>query len=352
MEEDTFSTSLCEAEFKRIGLKFWTGDSEESPVKFDIHTAASVGDREYISSLPPDTYDMPNSSKWTPLMYACYLGHRNLLNFLLHQNCDITKVDHLGRTPLTLAGMCGNLEMLKDIFTFRRIGKEIVNMADNRNFSALSHAVHGGHLDVAEYLLKHQADPDLTEHEKGYSLLMIAAAAGNTDMTNLLLNHNADTKYENALGDTVLSVAEDFDHKNIISLLRRHEDGKRRVSALSGPAAAQRLLQQRMLSGLVNKSLLANRNDTYSKGEQLQDLLGAQSQVDRQLSMSIDKFLRDLGLEKYIDVFREQEIDFELLLTLTDNELKQIGVNLLGPRRKITVAVANWKQENGDKIIT
>ena len=59
-----------------------------------------------------------------------------------------------------------------------------------RNFSALSHAVHGGHIEVqdinifektiaihffcnnipfckvAEYLLSNGADPDITEHEK------------------------------------------------------------------------------------------------------------------------------------------------------------------------------------------
>ena len=33
-----------------------------------------------------------------------------------------------------------------------------------------------------------------------------------------------------------------------------------------------------------------------------------------------------------ISYLREQEVDFQLLLTLTDNDLKQIGVSLLGPR--------------------
>ena len=35
-----------------------------------------------------------------------------------------------------------------------------------RNFSALTHAVHTGHTDVAEFLLEYGADPNLIENEK------------------------------------------------------------------------------------------------------------------------------------------------------------------------------------------
>jgi len=32
------------------------------------------------------------------------------------------------------------------------------------------------------------------------------------------------------------------------------------------------------------------------------------------------------------NLFRDQEIDFQLLLSLTDEDFKQLGVTLLGPR--------------------
>lgn len=58
----------------------------------------------------------------------------------------------------------------------------------------------------------------------------------------------------------------------------------------------------------------------------------------------ISDFLQDLKLEKYLQVFVEQEVDFETLLTLNDADLKEIGINLFGPRRKISAAVASWKE--------
>ena len=43
--------SLCEKEFLRVGLSFWTGPRPGDPdlvSTLDLHTAASVGDTEFI----------------------------------------------------------------------------------------------------------------------------------------------------------------------------------------------------------------------------------------------------------------------------------------------------------------
>ena len=40
--------------------------------------------------------------------------------------------------------------------------------------------------------------------------------------------------------------------------------------------------------------------------------------------MDIDVFLSQLGLDKYKQLFVDQEIDFQLLLTMTDSDLKQV----------------------------
>jgi len=345
MEDDPLSTSLCEAEFERIGLRFWTGEDGGEPIPLDIHTAASVGDTQYISTLPVHQYDLYNSSKWTPLMYSCYLGHRELLHFLLKQNCDIGKCNAEGRTPFMLAGMCGNLEMVQDILKLSEKGKEVLELVDKRNFSALSHAVNGGHLEVAECLLKFGASPNLTEHEKGFSLLMMAASSGNHDTAQLLLSFNADLSYENAVGSTALSVAQDHGHDRIVKLLRKHQFTKSNLSVLTGPAKAELLMQQqRLLSSTASNAL-------FSKMPGVSQLLREQRDIEQQTQMCTEAFLKNLGLEKYSDIFREQEIDFQLLLTLTDGDLRQIGVALLGPRRKITSAISKWKEDDG-KIIS
>ncbi len=57
--------------------------------------------------------------------------------------------------------------------------------------------------------------------------------------------------------------------------------------------------------------------------------------------MDIGGWLRDLGLGKYEAAFRDNEIDRDVLLMLTSEDLKELGVDALGHRRKILTAIAD-----------
>ena len=56
--------------------------------------------------------------------------------------------------------------------------------------------------------------------------------------------------------------------------------------------------------------------------------------------MEIAAWLRELGLERYEQAFRENEIDPKILLKLTADDLKDIGVTTVGHRRKLLEAIA------------
>ncbi|EDO31985.1 predicted protein, partial [Nematostella vectensis] len=47
-----------------------------------------------------------------------------------------------------------------------------------------------------------------------------------------------------------------------------------------------------------------------------------------------------LGLAKYFGKFQEQEIDLQTFMTLTEDDLKEIGVSTFGPRRKLLMAIS------------
>ncbi|KAJ7371177.1 Ankyrin repeat and SAM domain-containing protein 3 [Desmophyllum pertusum] len=61
---------------------------------------------------------------------------------------------------------------------------------------------------------------------------------------------------------------------------------------------------------------------------------------------TIASFLEELKLTKYISTFNDQDVDFGTLLTLNDGDLKEVGISLFGPRRKILSALSRWKEEN------
>ena len=54
--------------------------------------------------------------------------------------------------------------------------------------------------------------------------------------------------------------------------------------------------------------------------------------------MDVGDWLRSLGLERYEAAFRENEIDETVLLRLTAEDLKELGVGALGHRPKLLLA--------------
>jgi hypothetical protein len=56
--------------------------------------------------------------------------------------------------------------------------------------------------------------------------------------------------------------------------------------------------------------------------------------------MDIVVWLRSLGLGKYEALFRENDIDETVLPSLTDENLKELGVTALGHRLKLLDAIA------------
>jgi class 3 adenylate cyclase/predicted ATPase len=62
--------------------------------------------------------------------------------------------------------------------------------------------------------------------------------------------------------------------------------------------------------------------------------------------LDIDGWLRSLGLERYEATFRENEIDETVLPNLTAEDLKDLGVGIVGHRRKLLDAIAALRTDD------
>ena len=56
--------------------------------------------------------------------------------------------------------------------------------------------------------------------------------------------------------------------------------------------------------------------------------------------MDVGEWLRSIGLGQYEAAFRDNEIDDDVLRKLTADDLKDLGVTIVGHRRKIMTAIA------------
>src|SRR5215831_14160185 len=65
--------------------------------------------------------------------------------------------------------------------------------------------------------------------------------------------------------------------------------------------------------------------------------------------MDLGGWLRSLGLEQYEAAFRENAIDDTVLPTLTAEDLKDLGVGIVGHRRKLLMAIAALRTDTSAK---
>jgi class 3 adenylate cyclase len=63
--------------------------------------------------------------------------------------------------------------------------------------------------------------------------------------------------------------------------------------------------------------------------------------------VGITSWLRGLGLEQYKEAFRDNAINDEILPKLTADDLKDIGVTVVGHRRKMLEAIAALDDREG-----
>ena len=65
--------------------------------------------------------------------------------------------------------------------------------------------------------------------------------------------------------------------------------------------------------------------------------------------MDVAGWLRSLGLEQYEEAFRENAIDDTVLPNLTAEDLKDLGVGIVGHRRKLLDAIAALRADSNTR---
>jgi class 3 adenylate cyclase len=68
--------------------------------------------------------------------------------------------------------------------------------------------------------------------------------------------------------------------------------------------------------------------------------------------MDISVWLRSLDMEQYEQAFRENAIDSKVLPELTTDDLRELGVSLVGHRRKLLAAIAALRSDPGAAVET
>lgn len=125
-------------------------------------------------------------------------------------------VDTYRRTPLIIAAMAGNSDLIELLVEF----KANLNSRDDAGAGGFHYAAARGHVDVVEMLVELGAQVNI-ENRQGMTPLMVAAANGRVEIVQILLDNKVDATRNDFTGRSALMWAERNGRQNVIRLLRQ-----------------------------------------------------------------------------------------------------------------------------------
>jgi ankyrin repeat protein len=166
----------------------------------DIFDAVQKDNMEKIKALLKDNPDIINRKDGfaggTPLRWAAFYGHKDVVELLLTNKADVNAKEFVGGTPLMCAASTGH----SDVVELLLANKANIDERDNIGLTALHYA---NSADVSEMLLTNNAEVDAKD-KFGNSPLHYAARFGRKDVAEELLANKADVNSTNNIGDTPL----------------------------------------------------------------------------------------------------------------------------------------------------
>ncbi|XP_049839073.1 ankyrin repeat domain-containing protein 50-like isoform X2 [Schistocerca gregaria] len=267
--------------------------ASEEVVLMDIHTAASLGDCGGIDAALERGENInfcSHLSGWTPLMFAASRNHVVAVKHLIVKGANVcTHSTEDGRTAFALAVSGGSRETVAAIADETLRQNLGLDSWDFYGWTPLMHAVYFGTPDIVKMLVENGCNVNVADIT-GKTPLIVAIECSREDMVFTLLNSGANPTSKTKKGRTAVDYAEVYNgYPGIVNMVQ---------------AAAE------FRSKLKNASL-----------------------------RTVILILAGLDLRKYIPTFIEHNIDVNKFNQLTEDDLRDLGLTTMGPRKKVLSAV-------------
>lgn len=314
-------------------VQFWDDEHANGPFRpMDLHTACSNGEYTYVRDLIKEGADVErrNMEQWTPLAYASYGGHDNVVNLLVEQ----VKVNVNARTgasqmtPLMWAAACNHESI---VCTLVNAGAE-KEAEDTDGRTCLAWSIITDHKSMVETLLDRGCNIEHADRKSGWTPLLLAVQERNEAIVELLVQRGANVDVLDKTNNSATQLAQQQPVSTAI--LHVLEAALRRKRGSADP-----VLRGEAGLSLGCESLSLDAED---------DIRTSQTPPPGTARLptfnTIEQFLTYLNLQKYIALFQKQKISFEMVLEMDEAQLKAIGLSLFGPRRKIYFAAQRLKE--------
>jgi len=234
---------------------------------------------------------------------------------------DKEKIEEL----LTAAGN-NDVKRLTELITLGNY-KPLLNQLNFNGWTALQYASRYGHRDSAQVLLEAKALPDVTQ-EDGYTALMSASQWGHTEIVKLLLEAGAEIDFQDQDGRTAAMLAKTEEIREMILTAPSTSDG----CPLSPPDSATVLSPLRppdtpsVIPPLTpsDSKLVIPDLPTLARISTLKEGKVREWSVE-----AVIDWLQTKNLQEFEEKFRKHKITGNLLLSLDEMRLGELGIPIL-----------------------
>ncbi|KAA0705027.1 Ankyrin repeat and SAM domain-containing protein 3 [Triplophysa tibetana] len=359
---------------------------EELNVPLDLHTASSIGQYDVVAQCirrgdvdldGKDSVNVTTSKGLTPLMLAASCGNESIAYFLLQQGAQECK-DVRGWTALLHSTATGHQQMVK----FLLDNNANTNVKEPiSGFTPLMEAAASGHEIIVQYLLNHASVnlfcacknlttlyEELSSSEEESSTPRVRSARNRTRGPSIHDGPQAIARFRVGSNHEVpvtppgyvtfreVSDQNELFFDNDMPTMRSSSSSSEGLSNLLGLSREASLESNELVCGPFvcchSVSLYTSRTQIKPRGvvsaEQTNSSIlragvhtaaavlwpnAAQLTVKnhQQLLDTIPHTLdlripEQIGFSKYLPLLKEQDIDLRIFLTLTENDLKEVGI--------------------------
>ncbi|XP_059834829.1 ankyrin repeat and SAM domain-containing protein 3 isoform X3 [Hypanus sabinus] len=327
------------------------------------------------------------------LMLAASCGNESIAYFLLQQGAEMEMKDSRGWTALFHCTSTGHQQMVKFLLDN---GADANVREPTYGFTPLMEAAASGHEIIVQYLLNHDVQVDVKD-DNGDTARSLALTYGYMKIASLIDLHTAPVS-KSVRRDTGIdedfSSSDEFCPFQLRPLSARHPQSRRTKgpSIHDGPQALAHItrleasrwarqyeslppqgyvtfrnskdedggdIRNRDVTSPINEhdvesnssreenafcttDTMTTRRSSGSSSEGLTKAQGISREGSVESNEDLPEFLEQIGCLKYLHILEEQDVDLRIFLTLTESDLKEVGITLFGPKRKMTAAIARW----------
>ncbi|XP_012866865.1 PREDICTED: ankyrin repeat and SAM domain-containing protein 3 isoform X1 [Dipodomys ordii] len=357
------------AELEMKDIQGWTAlfhctsAGHQQMVKFLLDSGANANVRE-------PTYG------FTPLMEAAAAGHEIIVQYFLSHGVEVDTRDHSGATARMLARQYGHMKIVALIDTHSPARPKSLYRSPEKfedlSSSDESYPVPQRHRPCRKGLSIHEGPRALARitaiglggktprpsYEQGPPRGYLTFTGSDPlegdglcyrDVTSPINDHDVESSSSSSREEPGLCAS-------VGAVQSSSSEGLGRARELSSEASVESNEDsdhiQRSSARKQTKSYVKTKNRHGSSDGQWLPSPGGAARSPGSASRTerppysgpqdLAALLEQIGCLKYLQLFEEQDVDLRIFLTLTESDLKEIGITLFGPKRKMTSAIARW----------